>query len=115
MRCGSAFCLNSAVVGCPVCVVGWFGVDAACVTECNITNDLGESVEQYACIAIYSRTRNDYALRCLNTSVVSMASSVIQTISVNRRRTACAAQYAVAGSGGCILICVKRAEVLMAG
>ena len=46
------FLLGSSLIS---SVAGRFGIVVACVSECDITDDLGESVAQYACSAIRRR------------------------------------------------------------
>ena len=96
-------------------VAGVFGVVVACVSECDITNDFGESAAQYARTAQYVGGRSDYALIRVERLVVLMASWTMQTTSANRRRSiSSAVQSVVAGGAGYILFCVKRLVASMA-
>ena len=94
-----------------------FGADLACLVECDVTKDLGESMTQYASSAI--RIRRHKRLRvglCQTFSCIDGELGHRNNLIESETQCVCrcAAQYVVGGSGGYILICVKRAVVLMA-
>ena len=94
-------------------MAGCFGVGLACLVECDASSAIRSRKHKRRRVELYAVGGvNDYALSCVD-GELGYANNFIE--SETQCVCRCASQYVIGGSGGYILICVKRTVVLMAG